>query len=37
MQFQDAPFPNAATMTSLGLFRFPLQFENGAVVHQETP
>lgn len=36
LQFQNAPFANAITMTSLGLLRHPLQFENGAIVHQEV-
>lgn len=36
VQFQNAPFTNACTVTSLGLLRYPLQFENGAVVHQEV-
>lgn len=36
VQFQNAPFANAVTVTSLGLLRYPLQFENGAIVHQEV-
>ncbi|KOP29148.1 hypothetical protein ADM98_09590 [Exiguobacterium sp. BMC-KP] len=36
VQFQNAPFTNARMVTSLGLLRYPLQFENGAVVHQEV-
>ncbi|WP_313491356.1 suppressor of fused domain protein [Exiguobacterium sp.] len=36
VQFQNAPFANANTVTSLGLLRYPLQFENGAVIHQEV-
>ncbi|WP_214804728.1 suppressor of fused domain protein [Exiguobacterium sp. s46] len=36
LQFQNAPFANANTVTSLGLLHHPLQFENGAVVHQEV-
>lgn len=36
VQFQNAPFANASTVTSLGLSCHPLQFENGAVVHQEV-
>ncbi|WP_029341476.1 suppressor of fused domain protein [Exiguobacterium acetylicum] len=36
LQFQNAPFANANTVTSLGLLHHPLQFENGAIVHQEV-
>jgi len=36
LQFQNAPFANANTVTSLGLLHQPLQFENGAVIHQEV-
>ncbi|MCY1691436.1 suppressor of fused domain protein [Exiguobacterium sp. SL14] len=36
VQFQNAPFTNASMVTSLGLLRYPLQFENGAIVHQEV-
>ncbi|QZY88114.1 suppressor of fused domain protein [Exiguobacterium acetylicum] len=36
LQFQNAPFANANTVTSLGLLHHPLQFENGSVVHQEV-
>lgn len=36
VQFQNAPFANAVTVTSLGLSRHPLQFENGSIVYQEV-
>ncbi|MGI1805453.1 hypothetical protein ACRPK8_06910 [Exiguobacterium sp. TDN 0502] len=36
LQFQNVLFANAITVTSLGLLHHPLQFENGAIVHQEV-
>lgn len=36
VQFQNAPFANASTVTSLGLLRNPLRFDNSAIVHQEV-